>query len=85
MPKRTAKRKPAKSDHPESFESGDLNEVFRDIIDQSGKTRYEIAKALGITETTLSRPYSSNAGLGWKLLQSVADAVGATVVAKVKR
>lgn len=75
----------AKQKTKQVVESGDLTEVFRAVVDQSGLTRYEIAKRLGIAESSLSRPYNGQQGVPWPLLQRVAEAAGMTVAARAER
>lgn len=65
-------------------ESSDPHEVFRAIIDQSGLTRYEIAKRLGVTESALGRPYNGQRGVSWELLQRVAEVAGMQVTARAE-
>jgi DNA-binding phage protein len=66
------------------FQSGDdLRGLLVDLIDASGQTRYAIAKASGLPESTLSRAYNGKATTTLETLAAVARATGRRVIVRV--
>lgn len=67
------------------FETGnDLSGLLRAIIDESGLTRYAIAKQAGLSESTLSRMYTGARPATMETLVAVAKALGRRVVVRVE-
>jgi transcriptional regulator with XRE-family HTH domain len=67
------------------FNTGDdLGGLLRGMIDRSGMTRYQIAKAAGINQSTLSRAYSGERPATMELLRSVAGVLGRRVIVRVE-
>jgi transcriptional regulator with XRE-family HTH domain len=50
-----------------------LSEQIRQAVDNCGQTRYAIAKATGIDQSTLSRFMAGERGLPMKTLDTLAD------------
>ncbi len=63
------------------FEMGvvGMNAALQFLIDQSGKSRYRIAKDTSMAESHLSRNYSGEQNTTPAVLEAVAHATGATV------
>ena len=55
---------------------GKLSDQIRTAVDASGKSRYRIAKELGIAESTISRFMSGQGGLSMDNLDALADLLG---------
>jgi transcriptional regulator with XRE-family HTH domain len=68
------------SDRPTKF-----SDQLRQAIDGCGLTRYAIAKATGIAESTLSRFMSGERGLPMKTLDRLAECLGLEIVLRPKR
>ncbi len=67
------------------FNTGDdLGGLLRTMIDRSDMTRYQIAKATGMNQSTLSRAYSGQRPATMELLRGVADVVGCRVVVRIE-
>jgi predicted transcriptional regulator len=64
--------------------TADLDSLFRSMIDGSGMTRYAIAKAAGIAESTLSRFYTGARPPTIETLVTVGRVVGKRVVVRVE-
>ena len=63
----------------------EILEQVREAIDQSGKSRYRIAKDTGIGESQLSKLMSGTAGLSFPKLELLMDYLGYKVTLKRKR
>lgn len=50
-----------------------LTDQLRDAIDDSGLTRYQIAKATGIDESALAKFYNGHRGLSMKALDALGE------------
>lgn len=57
----------------------DLNALFRDVVDRSGKTLYAIAAELGVSQSTLTRPYKGERVPPLELICRVATVAGLRV------
>jgi transcriptional regulator with XRE-family HTH domain len=55
---------------------GKLSDQIREAVDASGKSRYRIAKELGVAESTISRFMSGQGGLSMDNLDALADLLG---------
>ena len=66
-------------------QSKSLSEQLRQTIDDSGLTRYRIAKESGIDEPKLSRFYHGQAGLSQDNLDRLAECLEIKIVARGKR
>lgn len=66
-------------------QGADLSEVLKSVIDDSGLTRYAVAKAAGIPESALSRAFSGSRSTTWDLLQAVCNGLGLSLTAQVER
>lgn len=67
------------------FNTGDdLGGMLVAMIDQSGMTRYQIAKAAGMNQSTLSRAYSGQRPATMELLRGVAEVVGCRVIVRIE-
>ena len=58
---------------------------IREAIETSGESRYAIAKATGLSQTTLSRFVNGERGLSVDALETLADHLGLEVVLKKRR
>jgi plasmid maintenance system antidote protein VapI len=63
----------------------DLGELLKSMIDESGKSRYAIAEATGITEAALSRQYNGKAATTLKTLAKVGEAIGYRVTVQITK
>jgi transcriptional regulator with XRE-family HTH domain len=62
-----------------------LTDQLRQAIEDSGLTRYEIAKRTGIAESTLSRFVTGRrAGLSMQALDALGECLGLTIVSRRK-
>ena len=61
-----------------------LTDCIRQAIDDSGKTRYRIAKELGIDESQLAKFYNKPAGLSLPALDRLAEYLELTVISRRK-
>jgi transcriptional regulator with XRE-family HTH domain len=67
------------------FRTGDdLSGLLRTMIDESGQTRYAIAHAAGLSESTLSRMYTGKRPTTMETLHAVAEHLGRRVVVRVE-
>jgi transcriptional regulator with XRE-family HTH domain len=55
---------------------GGLSDQIRSAVDASGKSRYRIAKELGVAESTISRFMSGQGGLSMDNLDALAELLG---------
>lgn len=58
---------------------------IRQLIEDSGQTRYAIAKATGVSESQLSRLMAGTAGLSIESAQLLLDYLGYEIHVKKKR
>ena len=56
-----------------------LTDQLRQAIDDSGLTRYRIAKATGISESTLAQFYNGHRGLSMNALNALGDFLQLTI------
>jgi transcriptional regulator with XRE-family HTH domain len=68
-----AKRKPNK-----------LTDQIRQAIDESGLTRYRIAKETGIDESALAKFYNGHRGLSMDALNALGDYLELTIIMRRK-
>jgi transcriptional regulator with XRE-family HTH domain len=61
-----------------------LTDQLRQAIDDSGLTRYRIAKETGISEATLSKFYLGQRGLSMEALNALGDYLELTIVSRRK-
>jgi transcriptional regulator with XRE-family HTH domain len=61
-----------------------LLEQLRNIIQNSGQSRYAIAKATGIHESALSRFMSNERGLTIEAVETLVDYLGLEIVIRSK-
>jgi transcriptional regulator with XRE-family HTH domain len=66
-------------------ESMKLSDQIRRAVEQCGQTRYAIAKATGIDQSTLSRFVSGERGLPMNTLDRLADYLELTINMKNRR
>ena len=64
--------------------SENLTDQLRQAIDDSGLTRYQIAKATGIDESALAKFYNGQRGLSMKALNALGDCLELTLVSRRK-
>ena len=57
----------------------DLNALLRDMVDRSGRSLYAIAGELGVSQSTLTRPYNGERVAPLDLVCRVATATGMRV------
>lgn len=63
-----------------------LSEQLRDAIEQSRASRYKIAKATGVSQSTLSKfVLGTRPGLSFDAMDRVAEYLGLVLVKKRKR
>lgn len=62
-----------------------LTEQLRHLVANCGQTRYQIAKATGISEPTLCRLVSGERFLRPEALDTLADYLGLTLTTKTKQ
>jgi hypothetical protein len=62
----------------------DLGILLKSLIDNSGRSRYAIAKAAGITESTLSRMYTGVRPATMETLATIASTLGCRVVVGIE-
>lgn len=58
---------------------------LRSAIESSAKTRYQIAKETGVSESQLAQFMAGRKGLGFDALERVADSLGLEVALRRKR
>ncbi|HVK13701.1 MAG TPA: helix-turn-helix domain-containing protein [Gemmataceae bacterium] len=58
-----------------------LSDQVRRAVDDSGLSRYRIAKEIGVAESTMSRFMSGQGGLSLANLDALADLLGLNVTA----
>lgn len=56
-----------------------LSDQVRDAIEESGLTRYQIAKATGIDESALAKFFNGHRGLSMKSLDALGEYLELTV------
>jgi transcriptional regulator with XRE-family HTH domain len=56
-----------------------LTDQLRKVIDDSGLTRYRIAKETGISESALSQFYNGHRGLSMEALNALGDFLQLTI------
>jgi plasmid maintenance system antidote protein VapI len=59
-----------------------LSDEIRAAVDSSGLSRYAIAKALGIAESTMSRFVNGKGGLSMEYIDRLAELLGLHIVVK---
>ena len=59
-----------------------LSDEIRDAVDASGMSRYAIAKALGVAESTMSRFMNGKGGLSMEYIDRLAALLGLHIVVK---
>jgi plasmid maintenance system antidote protein VapI len=59
-----------------------LSDEIRDAVDASGMSRYAIAKALGVAESTMSRFMSGKGGLSMEYIDRLAALLGLHISVK---
>ena len=59
-----------------------LSDEIRDAVDASGMSRYAIAKALGVAESTMSRFMNGKGGLSMEYIDRLAALLGLHVVVR---
>ena len=62
-----------------------LSDEIRDAVNASGMSRYAIAKALGIAESTMSRFMSGKGGLSMEYIDLLADLLGLHIAVKTAK
>ena len=62
-----------------------LSDEIRDAVNTSGMSRYAIAKALEIAESTMSRFMSGKGGLSMDYIDRLAELLGLHVIARAKK
>jgi transcriptional regulator with XRE-family HTH domain len=60
--------------------SGLLTDQLRQAIDDSGLTRYQIAKATGIDESALAKFYNGHRGLSVNALNALGELLQLTII-----
>ena len=63
---------------------GKLTDQLREAIDGSGMSRYAVAKAIGLDQSTLSRFMSGKAGLALDTVDRLGELLGLKLVAAKK-
>lgn len=73
--------------NPEALEEHgiDLNALFRDLIDRTGKTTYAIAAELGVSQSSLTRPYNGERVPSLELICRVGTVAGMQVKIELKK
>lgn len=59
-----------------------LTDQLRQVIDESGLTRYKIAKETGIDESALGRFYNGHRGLSMEALNALGEYLELTIVSR---
>ena len=59
-----------------------LSDEIRDAVDASGMSRYAIAKALGVAESTMSRFMNGKGGLSMEYIDRLAALLGLHIVVR---
>ena len=62
-----------------------LSDQVRKAVDASGKSRYRIAKDLGVSEATMSRFMSAERGLTLTVLDRLAEYLGLALCDRARR
>lgn len=62
-----------------------LTDQLRQALDDSGLTRYEIAKQTGIDQSILSRFYNGERGISNAVMDKLGEFLGLEIVAHRKR
>jgi transcriptional regulator with XRE-family HTH domain len=63
----------------------DILDAIREAIEASGKTRYRIAKDMGLNESHLSKLMRGEAGLSVESLTKLAEYLGLELVIRPKK
>ena len=61
-----------------------LSQQIRHAIDDSGMSRYAICKAIGLSQSTMSRFMKGNGGLSMEMLDRIGAILKLKIVADVK-
>jgi len=61
-----------------------LTDQLRQAIDDSGLTRYQIAKATDIDESALAKFYNGHRGLSMKALNALGECLELTIIMRRK-
>ena len=64
---------------PGKKRSNQLTDQLRQVIDDSGLTRYRIAKETGISESALSQFYNGHRGLSMEALNALGEFLQLTI------
>ena len=64
------------------MENKKLSDEIRVAVDSSGMSRYAIAKALGVAESTMSRFMSGKGGLSMEYIDRLAALLGLHIVVR---
>ena len=67
------------SKKPKSQRTNSLTDQLRQAIEDSGLTRYRIAKETGISESTLAQFYNGHRGLSMNALNALGDFLQLTI------
>ena len=62
-----------------------LTDQLRQLIDDSGMTRYQIAKETGIDESALAKFYNGHRGLSMEALNALGKCLELSIVMRRKR
>jgi transcriptional regulator with XRE-family HTH domain len=62
-----------------------LSDQVRQAVDASGLTRYRICKALGLSESTMSRFMNRQGGLSMTILDDLADLLDLNITTGARR
>ena len=61
-----------------------LTDQLRRAIDESGRTRYQIAKETGIDESALAKFYNGQRGLSMDALNALGECLSLTIISRQK-
>ena len=64
------------------MENKKLSDEIRDAVDASGMSRYAIAKALGVAESTMGRFMNGKGGLSMEYIDRLAALLGLHIVVR---
>ena len=62
-----------------------LSDQIRDAMDNSGLTRYRIAKDIGMNESALGKFYNGERGLSTKMLDRLGEYLGLAIVQQYRQ
>jgi transcriptional regulator with XRE-family HTH domain len=62
-----------------------LSDQLREAIEKAGVSRYEIAKATGVSQTTLCRFVSGERGISVDAMDAIGQYLGLSIVSQKKR